>query len=89
MYWISAVAMARRLFRGETRRRCAGHRYRAEPGRGWEQARKEHGLTNLKFQEGDASNLEQVPDKRFDLVVSIFGAMFAPKPFDVPKRWCA
>jgi len=47
---------------------------------------KEHGLTNLKFQEGDASNLEQVPDKSFDLVVSIFGAMFAPKPFDVAKE---
>src|SRR5947207_15840655 len=46
----------------------------------------EHVLTNLKFQEGDASNLEQVPDKTFDLVVSIFGAMFAPKPFDVAKE---
>jgi ubiquinone/menaquinone biosynthesis C-methylase UbiE len=46
----------------------------------------EHGLTNLKFQEGDASNLEQVPDKSFDLVVSMFGAMFAPKPFDVAKE---
>src|SRR6266853_4597478 len=46
----------------------------------------EHGLANLKFQEGDASNLEQVPDNRFDLVVSIFGAMFAPKPFDVAKE---
>ena len=47
---------------------------------------QEHGLTNLKFQEGDASNLKQVPDKSFDLVVSIFGAMFAPKPFDVAKE---
>ena len=47
---------------------------------------QEHGLTNLKFQEGDASNLEQVPDKTFDVVVSIFGAMFAPKPFDVAKE---
>jgi ubiquinone/menaquinone biosynthesis C-methylase UbiE len=46
----------------------------------------DHGLTNLKFQEGDASNLEHVPDKSFDLVVSIFGAMFAPKPFDVAKE---
>src|SRR6267378_1765620 len=46
----------------------------------------EHGLTNIKFQEGDASNLEQVPDKSFDLVVSIFGAMFAPKPFEVAKE---
>jgi ubiquinone/menaquinone biosynthesis C-methylase UbiE len=47
---------------------------------------QEHGLTNLRFQEGDATNLEQVPDKSFDLVVSIFGAMFAPKPFDVAKE---
>src|SRR5947209_4503454 len=46
----------------------------------------EQGLSNLKFQEGDASNLEQVPDKAFDLVVSIFGAMFAPKPFEVVKE---
>src|SRR6266545_5220281 len=47
---------------------------------------QEQGLTNLRFQEGDASNLEQVPDQSFDLVVSIFGAMFAPKPFDVAKE---
>src|SRR2546429_4805539 len=47
---------------------------------------QEQGLTNLKFQEGDASNLEEVPDNSFDLVVSIFGAMFAPKPFDVAKE---
>jgi ubiquinone/menaquinone biosynthesis C-methylase UbiE len=46
----------------------------------------EHGLNNLKFQEGDASNLEQLLDKSFDLVVSIFGAMFAPKPFEVAKE---
>jgi SAM-dependent methyltransferase len=44
------------------------------------------GLGNCKFQEGDASNLEQLPDKEFDLVVSFFGAMFAPKPFDVAKE---
>ena len=44
------------------------------------------GLTNVKFQEGDAINLEQLPDKEFDLVVTIFGAMFAPKPFDVAKE---
>src|SRR5438094_8347084 len=44
------------------------------------------GLTNVKFQEGDASNLEQLPDQKFDLVVTIFGAMFAPKPFDAAKE---
>jgi ubiquinone/menaquinone biosynthesis C-methylase UbiE len=47
---------------------------------------KEQGLTNCKFQEGDASNLHGLKDKTFDLVVSIFGAMFAPKPFDVAKE---
>jgi len=46
----------------------------------------EAGLTRLKFQEGDACNLEGVADRSFDLVVSIFGAMFAPKPFDVAKE---
>jgi ubiquinone/menaquinone biosynthesis C-methylase UbiE len=44
------------------------------------------GLTRLKFQEGDACNLEGVPDKSFDLSISIFGAMFAPKPVDVAKE---
>lgn len=43
------------------------------------------GLTNCRFQEGDASDLHEINDARFDLVVSIFGAMFAPKPFDVAK----
>jgi SAM-dependent methyltransferase len=47
---------------------------------------KEHGLTNLRFQEGDATNLETLRDQTFDLVISIFGAMFAPKPFDVAKE---
>jgi SAM-dependent methyltransferase len=46
----------------------------------------ELGLTNCRFQEGDASHLEQLPDQAFDLVVSIFGAMFAPKPFDVARE---
>jgi SAM-dependent methyltransferase len=44
------------------------------------------GLGNLKFQEGDATDLNELEDERFDLVVSIFGAMFAPKPFDVAKE---
>ena len=47
---------------------------------------KEQGLTNCKFQEGDASNLQELKDHTVDLVVSIFGAMFAPKPFDVAKE---
>jgi ubiquinone/menaquinone biosynthesis C-methylase UbiE len=46
---------------------------------------REMGLTNCRFQEGDATNLQELADKSFDLVVSIFGAMFAPKPHDVAK----
>ena len=44
------------------------------------------GLSNIRFQEGDATNLEELENESFDLVVSIFGAMFAPKPFDVAKE---
>lgn len=44
------------------------------------------GLTNCEFREGDATDLKELEDQRFDLVVSIFGAMFAPKPFDVAKE---
>ena len=44
------------------------------------------GLTNCRFQEGDASDLNQLADDSVDLVVSIFGAMFAPRPFDVAKE---
>ena len=44
------------------------------------------GLTNLRFQEGDASDLQALENDSFDLVISIFGAMFAPKPFDVAKE---
>ena len=46
----------------------------------------ERGLSNCKFQEGDATNLHELEDGSFDLVVTIFGAMFAPKPFDVAKE---
>jgi ubiquinone/menaquinone biosynthesis C-methylase UbiE len=44
------------------------------------------GLSRLKFQEGDACNLEGVGNDSFDLTISVFGAMFAPKPFDVAKE---
>ncbi len=44
------------------------------------------GLTNCRFQEGDASDLSELQDDSFDLVVSIFGAMFAPRPSDVAKE---
>ena len=44
------------------------------------------GLRNCTFREGDATNLEGIPDQSFDFVVSIFGAMFAPRPFDVAKE---
>lgn len=44
------------------------------------------GLANCRFQEGDASNLQGLEDKTFDLVVSLFGAMFAPRPLDVAQE---
>jgi ubiquinone/menaquinone biosynthesis C-methylase UbiE len=47
---------------------------------------KTAGLTNIFFQEGDATNLADLKDQSFDLVVSVFGAMFAPKPFDVARE---
>ena len=47
---------------------------------------QEHGPTNCRFQEGDACDLHELEDQSFDLVVSIFGAMFAPRPFDVARE---
>ena len=46
----------------------------------------EAGLKKLKFQEGDACNLEGITDYSFDLTVSLFGAMFAPRPVDVARE---
>jgi SAM-dependent methyltransferase len=47
---------------------------------------REMGLANCRFQEGDATNLRELQDQSFDLVASIFGAMFAPKPHDVARE---
>jgi len=47
---------------------------------------KKEGLANCIFREGDACDLAGLEDQSFDMVVSIFGAMFAPKPFDVAKE---
>jgi ubiquinone/menaquinone biosynthesis C-methylase UbiE len=44
------------------------------------------GLTRLTFQEGDASDLQGVADHSFDLTLTVFGAMFAPRPFDVARE---
>jgi SAM-dependent methyltransferase len=44
------------------------------------------GLKNCRFQYGDATNLSELANRSFDLVVSVFGAMFAPKPFDVARE---
>jgi ubiquinone/menaquinone biosynthesis C-methylase UbiE len=44
------------------------------------------GLSNLRFQEGDATDHEDLADESFDLVISVFGAMFAPKPPDVARE---
>jgi len=47
---------------------------------------KAAGLENIRFQQGDASNLKGIADESFDLVVSVFGAMFAPRPFDAARE---
>jgi ubiquinone/menaquinone biosynthesis C-methylase UbiE len=47
---------------------------------------KGSGLSRLRFEEGDACRLEGVPDQSFDLTLSVFGAMFAPKPFEVAQE---
>jgi SAM-dependent methyltransferase len=47
---------------------------------------QEQGLTSCRFEHGDASDLHGIADGDFDLVVSIFGAMFAPRPFDVARE---
>ncbi|MBV8952628.1 MAG: class I SAM-dependent methyltransferase [Solirubrobacterales bacterium] len=44
------------------------------------------GIANCRFQEGDATDLHDLEDDSFDLVISIFGAMFAPRPFDVARE---
>jgi SAM-dependent methyltransferase len=44
------------------------------------------GLTNLRFEQGDATDLAGIEDDRFDLVLTVFGAMFAPRPHDVAKE---
>lgn len=46
----------------------------------------EAGLSNCRFEHGDASRLSNLGDDSFDRVISIFGAMFAPNPFDVAKE---
>lgn len=46
----------------------------------------QEGLTNISFTEGDACNLEQLSNATFDLTISIFGAMFAPRPLEVAKE---
>jgi SAM-dependent methyltransferase len=47
---------------------------------------REAGLDNIAFQEGDASDLKDLYAATFDLVVTIFGAMFAPRPLDVARE---
>ncbi|MBI5279704.1 MAG: methyltransferase domain-containing protein [Burkholderiales bacterium] len=41
---------------------------------------------SCQFLEGDACDLGGIENKSFDLVLSIFGAMFAPRPFDAARE---
>ena len=53
---------------------------------GQERAEKEGVADHCKNTEGDAMDLKDQSDQSFDLTISIFGAMFAPRPFDVAKE---
>ncbi|HWA40697.1 MAG TPA: class I SAM-dependent methyltransferase, partial [Gemmatimonadales bacterium] len=44
------------------------------------------GLSHCTFERGDAADLHQLADASFDLVISIFGARFSPRPFDVARE---
>lgn len=44
------------------------------------------GLTKLVFRHGDACQLDGIADDSFDLTLSVFGAMFAPRPHDVARE---
>ena len=51
---------------------------------------KQQGLQNCRFQEGDESDLYEVKDQTFDLVVSTFLAPCSrPSRLTWLERWCA
>ena len=49
----------------------------------------EEGLSQLKFQEGGASNLESIDDHSFDMMVPCLEPCLRPSPSMSPGRWCA
>ena len=63
--------------------RRARHRHRSQPRRRRPGSRRAaRASPSCTFEEGDASDLVDVDDASVDLVVTVFGAMFAPRPFD-------
>ena len=71
---------------GEARSRCPGRRYREQSGGGREPARQGRGPHELQVSTRGRVQSARTDNQTFDLVVSVFGAMFAPKPFDVAKE---
>jgi ubiquinone/menaquinone biosynthesis C-methylase UbiE len=49
---------------------------------------QEQGLTNCRFQEGDATNLHELEDHTFDLIASLEPCS-RQSPLMWPRRWCA
>lgn len=47
---------------------------------------QQEGLKNISIREGDCMDLKELPDNEFDVVMSIFGAMFAPRPLEVARE---
>ena len=85
--WTSAAATGRRPFRPPgSAPTCWGSTSRANLVAAGNTRAQELGLRNCSFQQGDATDLSPLEDDRFDLVLSVFGAMFAPKPHDVAKE---
>ena len=67
--------------------RRAGRRYRQQPGRGRQRARPASwAWRTAGFRKATPPTCTSWSDDSFDLVVSIFGAMFAPRPFDVARE---
>ena len=86
-FWISAAAMERRhCRRRDSERTCWASTSRATWSRPGTSVRRSRASRTAGFRRAMRPNLQELKDHSFDLVVSIFGAMFAPKPFDVAKE---
>ena len=86
-FWISDAAMERRPYRRRnSERTCWASISRETLLRPGTSERRSKALRTASFRKAMRPICSELKDDTFDLVVSIFGAMFAPKPFDVAKE---